>query len=50
MSQPAQYIKKTDKSYLKKKKGQFWVKEMKKKCTKKEKKAKKKHVGKATVF
>ena len=42
MSQPAQYIKKTDKGYLKKKKrSQFWVKEMKKKCTKKETKAKK---------
>ena len=49
MSQPAQYIKKTDKGYLKKK-SQFWVKEMKKKCTKKETKAEKKHVGKATVF
>ena len=39
--QTAQYIKKTDKYYLKKKRSQFWVKEMKKKCTKKETKAKK---------
>jgi hypothetical protein len=49
ISQLAQYIKKTDKDYLKKK-SQFWIKEMKKKCTKKETKAKKKHVGKAIVF
>ena len=41
MSQPAQYIKKTDKSYLKKKKGQFWVKEMKKNVQKRKQKRKK---------
>ena len=49
MSQPAQYIKKTDKSYLKKKKS-ILGKRNEKKCTKKETKAEKKHVGKATVF
>jgi len=50
MSQPAQYIKKTDKGYLKKKRSQFWVKEMKKQCTKKETKAKKNTWGKLQCF
>jgi len=49
MSQPAQYIKKTDKGYLKKK-SQFWVKEMKKNVQKRKQKRKKNHVGKAIVF
>ena len=49
ISQPAQYIKK-NRQRLSKKKSQFWVKEIKKKCTKKETKVKKNHVGKATVF
>ena len=43
ISQPTQYIKKTDKGYLKK--NQFWVKEMKNKCKKKETKAEKKTRG-----
>jgi len=50
MSQPTQYIKKTDKGYLKKKRSQFWVKEMKKQCTKKETKAKKNTWGKLQCF
>ena len=50
ISQPAQYIKKTDKDCLKKKRSQFWVKEMKNKMYKKGNKSEKKHVGKATVF
>ena len=41
MSQPAQYIKKTDKGYLKKKKKSILGKRNEKKCTKKETKAKK---------
>jgi len=50
ISQPAQYIKKTDKGYLKKKKKSILGKRNEKKCTKKKTKVKKKHVGKATVF
>ena len=51
ISQPAQYIKKNRQRLSKKRRSQFWVKEIKKKCIKKETKAKKKkHVGKATVF
>jgi hypothetical protein len=49
ISQPAQYIKKTDKGYLKKKKS-ILGKRNEKKMYKKGNKSEKKHVGKATVF
>jgi hypothetical protein len=49
ISQPAQYIKKTDKGYLKKKKS-ILGKRNEKKCTKKKTKVKKNTWGKLQCF
>jgi hypothetical protein len=50
ISQPAQYIKKTDKSYLKKRESILGKRNEKKTVQKRKQKRKKNHVGKATVF